>query len=290
MAAARQPRKEVRIQSLARASAILDVIAENGTVQLTELSAAVGLNKSTTFYLVESLADLGFAERAGDGKGYRLGLRNLELGRSVQRRLDIAAVSRPALMRLCALSKETVNLAVPYVFDAMIVESLEGAHGVRATSYAGSRASYHSTACGKAIVALLDSNVRDVIFAARPLTPVTPNTITRRDLLEAQLAEVRQRGFSLDMEENELGAHCVAAPIRDGLGDVAGAISISGLAARVPEASLIELAQAIMKETRLISKALGADAKVGGEIPTTPEPQPDARRAGAPSEGIARRA
>src|SRR5215470_13176149 len=153
MAAARQPRKEVRIQSLARASAILDVIAENGTVQLTELSAAVGLNKSTTFYLVESLADLGFAERAGDGKGYRLGLRNLELGRSVQRRLDIAAVSRPALMRLCALSKETVNLAVPYVFDAMIVESLEGAHGVRATSYAGSRASYHSTACGKAIVA-----------------------------------------------------------------------------------------------------------------------------------------
>ena len=116
-----------RIQSLARASAILDVIARTGSASLADISAATGLNKSTAFYLVESLVDLDLVGRLAERKGYCLGLRNLQLGRAVQRRLDIAALGRASLVRLCHLSKETVNLAVPHVFDAMIVESLEGA-------------------------------------------------------------------------------------------------------------------------------------------------------------------
>lgn len=248
----------VRIQSLARASAILDVIAARGTASLADVSAATRLNKSTAFYLVESLVELGFAERVGAGKGYRLGLRNLELGRAVQRRLDIVAASRPSLIRLCGLSKETVNLAVPFIFDAMIVESLEGAYGVRATSYAGSRCAYHSTACGKALLAFQPAAVREEIYRHRPLEPVTPNTITRKAVLEAQLDEVRRRGYAIDIEENELGAHCVAAPIHDGAGEVIGAISVSGLTSRLPQPALAELAAAIKREAATISGLSGA--------------------------------
>lgn len=253
--------RPVRIQSLARASAILDVIAGRELTALGDIAAATGLNKTTAYYLVETLVALGFAERVGDGDGYRLGLRNLELGRAVQRRLDIATLGRPSLVRLCALSKETVNLAVPFVFDAMIVESLEGAYGLRSTAYAGSRAAYPSTACGKAMIAFLDPAVRQAIYHARPLVATTPNTITRIDALEAQLAVIAARGYALDIEENEVGAHCVAAPIFDGLGDVAGAISISGLASRLPMTTLVELARAIAAENALIGAALGAAAK-----------------------------
>lgn len=250
-----------RIQSLARAGKILDLLVAEGTMALRDISAAAGLNKTTAYYLAESLVDLGFVERVGDGEGYRLGLRNLELGRAVQRRMDIVAASRPSLIRLCTLSRETVNLAVPFVFDAMIVESLEGTHGVRATSYAGSREPYHATACGKAMLAFMEPKARDAIFQARPLERRTSNTITRRDALEAQLDLVKARGYATDLEEIELNAHCVAAPIWDGLGTIAGAISISGLASRLPLPTLAELAQAIMRETRAISKALGGDVQ-----------------------------
>lgn len=262
-----------RIQSLARAGKILDVLVDKGTAALRDISGATGLNKTTAYYLVESLVELGFVERVGDGEGYRLGLRNLELGRAVQRRLDIVAASRPSLIRLCTLSRETVNLAVPYVFDAMIVESLEGTHGVRATSYAGSREPYHATACGKAMLAFMEPEVRSAIFQARPLDRITPSTITRREALEAQLELVRARGFATDMEEIELNAHCVAAPIWDGLGGVTGAISISGLASRLPLPVLGELAQAIIRETRAISKAMGGEAQ-----PTSAVVDPGARR------------
>jgi DNA-binding IclR family transcriptional regulator len=271
--------RPVRIQSLARASAILDVIAGRDVATLADIGAATGLNKTTAYYLVESLVALDFAERVGDGEGYRLGLRNLELGRAVQRRLDIVAVARPSLIRLCALSKETVNLAVPYVFDAMIVESLEGAYGLRSTAYAGSRAPYPSTACGKAMIAFLDPDARQAIYRARPLVAATPNTITRVDALEAQLAVIAARGYSLDIEENEIGAHCVAAPIFDGLGDVAGAISISGLASRLPLPALAELAKAIIAENALIGVALGAPARDAGAAAAPPARRPARVRA-----------
>jgi IclR family acetate operon transcriptional repressor len=255
-------RRDVRIQSLERADMILGVLVAKGTAALRDITAATGLNKTTAYYLVESLVDLGFAERVSNGHGYCLGLRNLELGRALHRRLNIASESRASLIRLCTLSRETVNLAVPYIFDAMIIESMEGTHGVRATSYVGSRAPYYATACGKVILANLETDVRDSIIQSRPLDRMTSNTITNKQELEAQLVRIKVDGYATDMEEIELNAHCVAAPIWDGLNNIAGAISISGLASRLPEPVLIDLAKAIIHETRAISKALGAAVQV----------------------------
>ncbi|HTN97243.1 MAG TPA: IclR family transcriptional regulator, partial [Nordella sp.] len=153
------------------------------------------------------------------------------------------------------------NLALPYVFDCMIVESLEGAYGVRATSYAGSRAHYHSSACGKAILAFMSLEVREAIYAARPLVAMTPNTITDRAALERELADIRERGFSTDIEENELGAHCAAAPIRDHSGDIIGAISISGLASRIPTSQLKDAAALILAEAGKLTGLLGGRPK-----------------------------
>jgi len=47
----------------------------------------------------------------------------------------------------------------------------------------------------------------------------TPHTITDPAVLRAQLAYVRERGYSTDHEEVEEGLACVAAPIRDYRGD-----------------------------------------------------------------------
>lgn len=258
------PPAGVRIQSLARAGAILDALAAEGELGLAALSRRVGLGKSTAYYLAESLVALGFAQRSEDGQRYRLGLKNLEFGRAVQRRMSIAAIARPSLIALCARTKETVNLAVPYLLDALMVESLEGAYGVRATAYAGTRAAYHSTACGKALLAAFDSGTRRAIYAARALTPATPRTITDIAVLERQIAEIQRTGYALDLEENEIGAHCVAAAILDGFAQPAGAISVSGPAQRLPRRTLAEIARLLVAETRLISRTLcGAPAADG---------------------------
>lgn len=253
---AAKDREPTRIQSLSRANAILDVIAAQDAVSLTEIARRTWLNTTTVYYLVETLVSLGFVERTSASGGYRLGLRNLELGRTVQQRLDIAATARPALMRLCAATKETANLCVPYLFEAMIVESVEGIYGVRATAYAGTRAAYHSTSGGKAILAHLDEEIRQTIYRVRPLRPLTSSTITDIPVLEEQLKQVRHEGVAYDFEENEEAAHCVAAPIFDGLGEIAGAISISGPMNRLTTETAMRLGAVIAVETDAITAAL----------------------------------
>ncbi|MBN9060738.1 MAG: helix-turn-helix domain-containing protein, partial [Rhizobiales bacterium] len=115
-----------RIQSVARAKALLDAMASGDFVSLRELAARTGLAKTTAFNLVTALVDVGLAERDIKGGAYRLSLQHLVYGKAVERRLDIAALAQPYLVKLCAETRETVNLALPGPTDAVIVESLEG--------------------------------------------------------------------------------------------------------------------------------------------------------------------
>ena len=104
--------KPVRIQALARASVIIDVVAtgEESGVGLTVISKATSLNKTTAFNLLASLVALGFVEQDTQTRKYRLGLRCLELGRQVQQRLQVSHLARPVLVELCRKTNETVNL------------------------------------------------------------------------------------------------------------------------------------------------------------------------------------
>ena len=56
-----------------------------------------------------------------------------------------------------------------------------------------------------------------------------PHTITNREHFLDEIAKSAARKYALDMEENELGARCVAAAICEpGSGSAIAAISISG--------------------------------------------------------------
>lgn len=224
-----------RIQSVARAKALLDVMALGDWVSLRDLAARTGLAKTTAFNLVTALVDVGLAER--DAGAYRLSLQHLVYGKAVERRLDVAAIARPHLVRLCAATRETVNLALPASTDAVIVESLEGSQTLRVSSYSGTRAAYHSTACGRALFAHRPRAFRDIIYSIGPLPPATDRTITDPEELERVLERCRRIGWTTEFEENEMGGACVAAPIFSPSGKAIASVSIAGPSARFePEA------------------------------------------------------
>jgi IclR family acetate operon transcriptional repressor len=245
-----------RIQSVGRIAAILDALlaAPNGALQLNELARTCGLVKTTVFTLVDSLVQVGLVDREEHG-GYRLGLRNLAYGRAVERQLDIASVARPALLRLCALTRETVNLAVPRPLEAFIVESFEGSQNLRLSSYAGTSAPYHSTACGRAILAFQPPEVVEALCRTAPFKRFTERTLVTPAALETALADCRRRGWAIEQQENEGDASCIAAPIFTA-GIVQAAISIAAPSARLNEAEVKKLAKALLLETNAIGRAI----------------------------------
>ena len=226
-----------RIQSVDRAAALLEAMRDGGWHGLGALARATGLAKATAFNLVQALASAGLAEHDPSAGAYRLGLRHVQYGRAVERRLDLLEPMRPILLRLCAETNETVNLAVPRPLDVLIVESFEGRQNVRVTSYAGTPAAYHCTAVGRAMLAHKPAAERRTLLHMT-LTAPTPRTLTDPDALEALLATVRRDGFASEIEENEAGACCVAAPVFAPGGTVLGAVSIAGPAARMSPAAI----------------------------------------------------
>lgn len=256
--------KPPRIQALARASAIIDVIAagDEGGVGLSDISKATALNKTTAFNLLASLVTLRIIEQDAQSRRYRLGLRLLELGRLVQQRLHISHLARPILVDLCRTTNETVNLGLPDLLDLLVIDSFQGSRILHARANAGWRSLYHCTALGKAFMARWDAPMRQAIYDSCGLAGQTPHTMTKIDALEAQLARFRNQDYAVDVEENEIGVNGIASWIVDGLGEVAAAVSVSGHSSRLTEEVMERIAPDVIKACALISAAIG-----GGELP-----------------------
>ncbi len=259
MVTASASRTAPRIQALARASAIIDVIAAGGEegVGLSEISRATALNKTTAFNLIASLVTLGFLEQDEHSRRYRLGLRNLELGRIVQQRMHISHLARPVLAVLCRKTNETVNLGLPDLLDLLVVDSFQGSRQLHATAYAGWRSLYHCTALGKAMLSQWDEPMRHTVYRLRGLPRQTPRTITDIDTLEANLAQFRAQGYAVDVEENEVGVNGLAASIVNGMGEVAAAISVCGPSNRLTEDVIEQIATDVMAAANSIAVAIG---------------------------------
>lgn len=77
--------------------------------------------------------------------------------------------------------------------------------------------------------------------------------------LGVELSRVRAQGYAVDNEEHEPGIRCVAAPIRNHIGEVIAAISISGPAIRLTMKRIENELKALVIATGLaISRSMGA--------------------------------
>lgn len=264
---------EARIQSIGRAKALLDAMADGDWVGLRDLAKATGLVKTTAFNLVNALADVGLVERDAEVGAYRLGLHHIVYGRAVERRLDIISVAKPHLVQLCTATRETVNLALPGPGEATIVESLEGSHNLRVTSYSGTAASYHATACGRALLAYQPESFRQMVYSTGTLAKLTDKTVIDPEGLEQVLEQCRARGWTLEVEENETGSACLAAPIFDMTGKAIASVSVAGPAARFQPEAVEELARTLLEHLSRVTEDLGRTGVLDGT-------KRDARRSG----------
>ncbi len=107
------------------------------------------------------------------------------------------------------------------------VEQATASTSVVSVNWLGRRTPVHCTASGKVIAAFGKDAVRERLLTL-PLDRVTPNTITDRAKLEAQLEDARQIGVARTHEELEVGLDAIAAPVFGVDGDVVAALDVSG--------------------------------------------------------------
>ncbi|GAB90701.1 IclR family transcriptional regulator [Gordonia rhizosphera] len=212
--------------SVARVVRILDVVgaAELG-LGVSEIARRAEISKSSAQRICGELAENGLLER--QGTRYRLGLRLFELGQRVPRRRDLRDAAVPYMSDLREATGHSVHLAVLDGPSVVYLDVLRSPLAPPLPTRAGGRWPAHGTGVGKAILAFSPSGVVDEILAGG-LKRLSERTITNPGLFRSELARIRERGVSYDLEESRPGVVCVASPVVGGDGEVVAGISVSG--------------------------------------------------------------
>jgi DNA-binding IclR family transcriptional regulator len=255
-AAAARP-GERRLSSVATAIALLKAFSEDEVdIGVSTLARRLGIAKSTVHRLATTLVSEGMLEQNPENGKYRLGIALFGLGALVRRRMDVSTEAKPYLFGLRETTGETVHLTVLDGTEIMYVYNLESMQAIRMRSDLGMRRPAYCTAEGQAILAFQPARVIDTIIA-RGLKPRTPKTNTDPQAFRLALATVRERGYAIEDEESEAGMRSLAAPIRNGAGEVVAAVGVAGPVQRLPDETLASFAPHVLKTADAISVRLG---------------------------------
>lgn len=215
------------VPALVRGLDVLTLLGQQPGLGASAIAAALGLPRTSVHELLKTLEARGFIRDAGNST-YRLGIRLFELGKSVERGLDLVDVGKRGAEAVAAKCGETVHIGVLDHTDVVYVAQISSTHAVQLVSHNGGRLPAHLTAVGKVSLAYQPEAVLQRLYPpGEQLTAMTPKSLPTTDALHAALRQVRAEGVAWDSCESNPDVYCVAAPIRDATGEVVAGMSIS---------------------------------------------------------------
>lgn len=250
------PREGASVQSLDRAIALLELVADGNGLTLTQVSAAAGLAPSTAYRMLATLQQHGMVEFEEVGQLWHVGVQSFRIGSAFLRRRKIADRTRPVMLALVERCGETANLAVVDDDAVVFASQIETHAPIRAFFRPGTRSPFHASGVGKAILSHLPREQVERMVARTGLERFTPTTITTLDGLMADLSRSRARGWAVDDEERNQGMRCVASAIFNEYGEPIAGISVSGPVLRMTTEAAERLGPVVREAAREITESI----------------------------------
>lgn len=207
------------MRTLSRALRLADLLARgDDDLSLSQLARAAGLPLSTASRLLGALLREGLAERTGERR-YRAGAQLARIGLGALRRYPAHRLSAAHLERLVDATGETASLAVRVSdVEAMYLRQLRGPRAMRLDSWLGRPLPMDGTATGAAL----------------------------RDALG-------ETGYVVRHHPERIGYTAVAAPVREPSGNVAAALTVAALTARVGDAEVRRIGRLVAAQAHAAS-------------------------------------
>jgi len=226
------------IEALARG---LDVIRAFGprepVMSLAAIAAAAGLARPTARRMLLTLEELGYV-RAAPG-GFELTPRVLDLGMRYVLSRNLWDIARPHMESLVAHTHESTSIAQLDGSDIIYVARVAVPKIITLAVTVGTRFPAMPTSLGKVLLASLSSDQLERVLAEPTRSGITPPWQPGEAECAAELRDVSARGWSLTDEQLAPGIRSVAAPLRDGSGQVIAALNVSVHAAETPMDKLV---------------------------------------------------
>lgn len=227
------------IEALARGLEVITSFAPHRpAMSLSDVAAATGLARPTVRRILLTLQELGYVRT--DGPGFALTPRVLDLGVAYVRSMGLWDVARPHMETLSARTNESVSVAQLDGSDIVYVARVSVPKIVALAVQIGTRFPALQTSLGKVLLAALDPGEVDAVLAEPSRSGLTPLWQPERAERDAELREVRARGWALTDEQLTRGIRSVAVPLRNGSGRVIAALNVNAHAAETAVEQLLD--------------------------------------------------
>lgn len=227
------------IESLARGLEVITAFEPGRpSMTLAEVATAAGLARPTARRILLTLTELGFVRATGSG--YALTPRVLDLGVSYVRSQGLWDIARPHMEELSAATAESCSIAQLDGSDIVYVARVAVPKIVALAVQIGTRFPALQTSLGKVLLAALCTEEVDAVLAEPSRSGLTARWQPDRAERDAELREVRARGWALTDQQLALGIRSVAVPLRDGAGRVVGALNVNTHAAETSVEHLLD--------------------------------------------------
>lgn len=255
--AAATGRGPATIRSVDRAVQVLELLAQEPALGVSDVARHLDVHRSTAFRLLVTLEAHNLVEQEVHRGLYRLGLGVLRLSGTVTTRIDLVRDAQVVCEQMAAELTETANVAVLDDRAAVNVTQATSTQLIAVLrQYVGQRTPLHATSTGKVLLAHAPDALRELVLAG-PLEQFTPATTTRPEVLRAELDVVRHRGWAGVHAEWETDTSAVAVPVLGRDGTVVAALSVTAPSFRMPGERFPEIAEGLARGARTLSERLG---------------------------------
>jgi IclR family KDG regulon transcriptional repressor len=247
------------VKAVVKTMRILESLSQDRSLGVTEVSNSLRMHKSTVYRFLNSLKALGYVRQDPETEQYSMTLKLFEIGMAVLDRLELWREAQPVIKRMAEETRETVHLASLDEHALVYLGKIESAQTLRVSmmSRVGQSGPTYCTGLGKTLLAYLAPQRVTEILDREKVIRFTERTITDRSQLDTELESIRRNGYAVDNEEHEIGVRCVAAPVRDNIGAVIAAVSISVPSVRLADKDIPRYSEIVVKGAAEISRRLG---------------------------------
>lgn len=252
--------------ALERGLAVLESIARSrGGLTLSQLTRYLDLPKSSAFCLLRTLEQCGYLFRDSQTGKYSVSLRVCNLANLALNGIGLREKARPYLRRLSEEAGLTVHMAILENGACLLIDKVTPAGVPPIATWVGKHLSLHCTAIGKAIAAYMEEEEMTDLLREQGFMRHNENTICSMKRLKQELAAVRQRGYAMDDEEEEISIRCIGGALFEN-GKVVGGLSLVGTTNEIHSGTIQHLASMLVSTAHQISEVVRLPDPKGAEI------------------------
>ncbi|MFE9312031.1 IclR family transcriptional regulator [Streptomyces sp. NPDC006706] len=247
------------VPAAAQVLAVLRYLAaQAGPVPAAAISRDVGLPRSTTYHLLDTLARDGFVVHLPEERRYGLGVSAFELGSGYSRQAPFQRLARVPLAQLVDRTGHNAHLAVLHGREVIYVIEERAPGRAPLVTEVGVQLPAHLTASGRAVLARLAQAQVRALFPD-PSAFVLRNGLgpTSLSALRNLLIEVRRRGYATEDGEVTTGFSSVAAPVLDHSAHPIAGVAVTFPAGEADPERRQRFATEVARTARELSRRVG---------------------------------